>query len=86
MKCDKKRGEEEKEGYLRHRGFLTIQKALVARKHHKIVYLGAPFAGRAIRSGGLVMPTLLCISVQKAYRRITIFSFHALAQFLALEG
>ena len=59
-----KREEEEevevvKEGYLRHRGFLTIQKAPVARKHYKIVYLGALFAGRAIRSGGLVIPTLL---------------------------
>ena len=56
---EKEEGEEEKEGYLRRRGFLTIQKAPVARKHHEIVYLGPLFSGRAIRSGGLVIPTLL---------------------------
>ena len=58
---EEEEGEVEKEGYLCHRGFLTIQKAPVARKHHEIVYLGALFAGRAIRSGGLVMPTLMDI-------------------------
>ena len=47
-------------GYLCRRGVLPVQNDLVARKH-KIVYLGALFAGRAIRSGGLVIPTLLFI-------------------------
>ena len=40
---DKKEG-----GYFCRREFLTKYKAPVASKHPKIVYLGAPFAGRAI--------------------------------------
>ena len=62
MNCYKKRGGrggggrgEGEGGYLCRRGFLTIQKA----QHHKIVYFGAIFAGRAIQSGVLVMPILL---------------------------
>ncbi len=34
----------------------------VARKHNEIVYFGALFAGRAIWSAGLVLPTLLIIN------------------------
>ena len=41
---DKKRERE----YFCRRDFLTQYKAPVAKKHHKIVYLGAHFAGRAI--------------------------------------
>ena len=58
-KREEEEGEEEEVGCLRRRGFLTIQKAPVSRKHHKIVYLGALIAGRAIRSGRLVISTLL---------------------------
>ena len=46
---EEEEGEEEKVGCLCRRGFLTIQKAPVSRKHHKTIqYLGALIAGRAI--------------------------------------
>ena len=54
--------EGKEDGYFYRRGFLTIWKAPVARKHDKIVYLGALFAGRAIRGGMLIMPILVSIA------------------------
>ena len=52
---DKKRERE----YFCRRDFLTQYKAPVAKKHHKIVYLGAHFAGRAIRSARLIANILV---------------------------
>ena len=40
--------------YFCHRDFLTQYKALVAKKHVKIVYLGAHLEGSAIWSGRLI--------------------------------
>ena len=52
---DKKRERE----YFFRRDFLTQIKAPVAKKHSKIVYLGAYLAGRATWSGRLIVATLL---------------------------
>ena len=52
---DKKK---EREHFCR-RDFLTQYKAPVAKKHPKIVFLGAHFAGRAIGSGRLITATLM---------------------------
>ena len=46
--------EEDVEGYFCRRGFLTLLKVPVARRYHKIAFLGALFAGRATQSGVLV--------------------------------
>ena len=46
--------EEDGKEYFCRKGFLTLLKVPVARRYHKIAFLGALFAGRATQSGVLV--------------------------------